>query len=305
MAQTPEFAYDPEILSRISSLKIHAMNVVDGLLSGQHKSPHKGSSVEFAEYKNYSPGDDIRHIDWKVFGKTDKVHVKQFEQTTNLKCTFLLDTSGSMAYCSPFKEAPGLTKADYARTLVAALSYLFLKQFDAVGLTTFSDKVLSYLPPRSKPSHFQDILHGLAAIPFGGNTRMGASLGDLMERLPRRGLVVLVSDLLCREDDVLKTLKLVASRGQEVILFHILHHDEVEFPFVGDLVFESLEDDLPVELDALEIRDSYQKLMRETIAFYKKTLPSLGIDYLFLETTTPLDQALRYYLLRRRGFTKS
>ena len=140
--------FDPQVLARISSLKITATNLVDGILSGQHRSRHKGSSVEFAEYKDYSPGDEIRHIDWKVAGKTDKYHVKQFEQSTNLKCTILLDSSGSMGYQSPFNKE--VSKIDYARNLVAGLSYLFLKQFDAVGLTLFNNQVVHHIPPRSK-----------------------------------------------------------------------------------------------------------------------------------------------------------
>ena len=149
--------FDAQVLSRISTLKMTAMNFVEGLLTGQHRSRHKGSSVEFAEYKDYSPGDEIRHIDWKVVGKTDKYHVKQFEQSTNLKCTLLLDASGSMGYQSLTDEHT--PKMQYALDLVATLSYLLLKQFDAVGLTLFNDKVIEHIPPRSKASHFQHILH--------------------------------------------------------------------------------------------------------------------------------------------------
>ena len=151
------FDSDPEVLARIDSLNIRATKLVEGLLSGQHRSRHKGSSVEFAEYKDYSPGDEIKHIDWKVAGKTDKYHIKQFEQSTNLKATILLDSSGSMGYKSP--KPIGINKADYARTLVAALSYLFLKQYDAVGLSLFTERITNHVPPRSKPTHFNHILH--------------------------------------------------------------------------------------------------------------------------------------------------
>jgi len=305
MAENTTFTYDPEILAQTSTLKIHAINLVEGILSGQHKSPHKGSSVEFAEYKDYSPGDNIRHIDWKVVGRTDKYHVKQFEQSTNLKCTLLLDASGSMAYRSPLRKPQGPHKADYARTLAAALAYLLLKQFDAVGLTAFNDTVVRHIPPRSKPSHFQHIVHGLQSIEFQGVTRVRDVVGELIERLPRRGLIILISDLLFRDEDALKTLKLIASKGLEVILLHVLHPDEVSLPFDGDIMFESLEDDSPVGLDPVEVREQYQKLMRDSIEHYQLNCPSMGIDYLFLESAGPLDQALRYYLLRRRQFTKS
>lgn len=304
MTENTQFNYGPETLAEISSLSIRAIQLVEGLLSGHHRSPHKGSSVEFAEYKNYSPGDDIRHIDWKVAGKTDKYHVKQFEQSTNLKCTLLLDASGSMAYRSPDKKSAAMTKSDYARTLVAAMGYLLLKQFDAVGLTLFNDHTVSHLPARSKPSHFQNILHSLQEMEFEGVTRIENLVEDLIERLPGRGMLILVSDLLTRDEEVFQTLKMLKSRGLEVLLFHILHPDEVTLPFEGDLMFESLEDDPPLGLDPFDVRQQYQKAIREQIDFYTKNCSSLGIDYLFLETTTPLEQALRYYLLRRKSLRK-
>ena len=195
--------FDAKVLSRISTLKMTAMNLVEGLLTGQHRSRHKGSSVEFAEYKDYSPGDEIRHIDWKVVGKTDKYHVKQFEQSTNLKCTILLDASGSMNYQSPLNGHA--SKMEYARNLVAALSYLLLKQFDAVGLTLFNDQVVEHIPPRSKASHLQHILHGLANISPQGTTRISEVLGGLAERLPRRSMLILVSDFLVQNQDLQKS----------------------------------------------------------------------------------------------------
>jgi len=303
MQEKESFAYDPKVLSRISALKIRALNLVEGLLSGNHRSRHKGSSVEFAEYKDYSPGDEIRHIDWKVVGKTDKYHVKQFEQSTNLKCTILLDASGSMGYVSP--NETGMSKMDYARTLVASLSCLLLKQFDAVGLTLFNDQVIQHIPPRSKTSHLQHILHGLCAIEPHGITRIDQVVESLVERLQGRSMLVLVSDLLAKEDDIYKDLKLIASRGLEVVLFHILHPDEVSLPFEGDFIFESLEDDPDIGLDPQDIREEYQNMVRRQIESYKKQCLGLGVDYVFLETTTPLDQALSYYLLKRQSLSKA
>ncbi|MBC8282675.1 MAG: DUF58 domain-containing protein [Nitrospinae bacterium] len=295
--------YDPQVLARISSLKITAANLVDGLLTGQHRSRHKGSSVEFAEYKDYSPGDEIRHIDWKVAGKTDKYHVKQFEQSTNLKCTILLDASGSMAYQSPLSK--GESKIDYARNLVAGLSYLFLKQFDAVGLTLFNDQVVQHIPPRSKASHLQHILHGLSTLSAEGVTQIENVLAGLTERLPGRSMVILISDFLTRDQDIHKNLKLLRSRGLEVILFHVLHPDELNLPFEGDTVFESLEDDPMVGLDPLDIREEYQKAIQEQIEHLKKISNGLGVDYMLLDTSTPLQQALSYYLLKRKSLIKT
>jgi uncharacterized protein (DUF58 family) len=304
MQEKIQSPYSPEVLSRIASLKIRALNLVEGLLSGQHRSRHKGSSVEFAEYKDYTPGDEIRHIDWKVVGKTDKYHVKQFEQSTNLKATILLDASGSMGYVSPEPDGRP-SKMDYARTLAASLSCLLLKQFDAVGLTVFNDRVVNHIPPRSKASHLQHILHGLAAIEPAGVTRLGDVIGGLVERLPSRGLLILVSDLFSAHDeDLEKHLKLLCSRGLEVILFHLLDPDEITLPFDGDILFESLEDDPPVGVDPEDIREEYQKLLMRQIETWKRDMPGLGVDYVFLETTTPLEQGLSYYLLKRNSLIK-
>ncbi len=302
MDEKETFSYDPEVLARISTLKLRALNLVEGLLSGNHRSRHKGSSVEFAEYKDYSPGDEIRHIDWKVVGKTDKYHVKQFEQSTNLKCTLLLDCSGSMGYVSPNQD--GMTKMDYARTLAASLSCLLLKQFDAVGLTLFNDAVVHHIPPRSKTSHLQHILHGLSTIEPQGVTRIDKVIETLVGRLKNRGMLVLISDLFAREDNIQRDLKLLVSRGLEVVLFHVLHPDEVSLPFDGDIIFESLEDDPDIGLDPQDVRKEYQKAMQRQIESYRSLALGLGVDYVFLETTTPLDQALSYYLLKRQSMTK-
>ena len=294
--------YDPQVLARISSLKISAMNLVDGLLTGQHRSRHKGSSVEFAEYKDYSPGDEIRHIDWKVAGKTDKYHVKQFEQSTNLKCTILLDTSGSMAYLSPNDN--GVSKFDYARNLVAGLSYLFLKQFDAVGLTIFNNQVIQYIPPRSKASHLQHILHGLSTISAEGVTRIEDVLAGVAERLQGRSMLILISDFLTRDQNFQKSLKLLSSKGLEVILFQVLHPDELHLPFEGDTVFDSLEDDPMVGLDPADIREEYQKTIQDQIDHLRNTSNEIGIDYILMDTSTSLQHALSYYLLKRKSSIK-
>ena len=304
MAESTKFECRPETLAEVSSLSIRATKLVEGLLSGHHRSPHKGSSVEFAEYKDYSPGDDIRHIDWKVVGKTDKYHVKQFEQSTNLKCTILLDASSSMNYQSPFNKSVAESKKNYSRTLVAALSYLLLKQFDAVGLTVFNEHVVSHVPPRSKPSHFQHLLHGLEMIDFKVFTKIEGVVEELIERLPGRGMLILISDLLARDEDLFKTFRLICSRGLEMIVFQVLHPDEVTLPFDGDTVFESLEDDPAQGLDPADIRDQYQKAIQDQIESFQKNCPTMGVDYLFLDTATPLEQALRYYLLRRKSLHK-
>jgi len=299
MSESETFEYDPETLAQISALKIRAVNLVDGLLTGGHRSRHKGSSVEFAEYKEYTHGDEIRHIDWKVVGKTDKYQVKQFEQTTNLKCSILFDASGSMAYESPGK--PALSKLEYAKTLAASFSFLFLKQFDAVGLTIFNDRMLHHIPPRSKPSHFQHILHSLATMQTGGPTQIEKTVSSLAERLPNRGMVILISDLLTSDEQLPKALKLLSSRGLEVMLLQVLDPDELELPFEGDIVFESLENDPSVNLDPRDIQSAYQAEIQEQIKRHRDTCKNLGVDYELLETSAPPGQALSYFLLKRKS----
>ena len=301
--ENSEQEFDTEVLSRISNLKMTAINLVEGLLTGQHRSLHKGSSVEFAEYKDYSPGDEIRHIDWKVAGKTDKYHVKQFQQSTNLKCTILLDASGSMDYDSPLNEHTP-KKMECARNLVAALSYLLLKQFDAVGLTLFNDQVIEHIPPRSKASHFKNILYGLANISPQGSTDIAEVLVGLSERLPKRSMLILVSDFFIQNQDLHKSLKLLCSRDIEVVLFHVLHPDEMHLPFEGDIVFESLEADLSIGLDPHDIQEEYQSVIRGHINLLKESCNGLGVDYVFLDTSESLDQALSYYLLKRKSLIK-
>lgn len=294
--------YDPQVLARISSLKITAANLVDGLLTGQHRSRHKGSSVEFAEYKDYSPGDEIRHIDWKAAGKTGKHRVKQFEQSANLKCTILLDASESMAYQSPFNGVE--SKIGYARNLAACLACLLLRQFDAAGLSLFNDRIVHHIPPRSKASHLRHILHGLSTLSAEGATQIEDVLAGLAERLPGRSMLILISDFLTQDQDIHKNLKLLRSRGLEIILFHILHPDELNLPFEGDTVFESLEDGLMAELDPVDIRSEYKKAIQEKIENLKKTSNGLGVDYMLLDTSAPLQQALSYYLLKRKSLIK-
>ena len=294
--------HNPEVFSRIASLKIHTTKLVEGLLSGHHRSHHKGSSVEFADYKDYSPGDETKHIDWKVVGKTDKYQIKQFEQSTNLKATILLDTSGSMGYESANPKA--IKKMDYARTLVAALSYLFLKQSDSVGLYLFNDIITTLVPARSKPTHFKHILHELVMLTPQGATKLESAIDSLAKQLFGRGIIILVSDLLTKETEVEKKLNLLSTRGTEVIIFHILDSDEVSLPFEGDIIFESLEDDSSIGLNPIDIKETYQREIQKKIKHYRSRCSSLGIDYVFLETSTPLEQGLTYYLSRRKNLGK-
>ena len=193
---------------------------------------------------------------------------------------------------------------DYARTLVASLSYLLLKQFDAVGISIFNKTLIRHVPPRSKPSHFKHILHELAVVSPNGITKLEDAIECMVERLPSRGIIILVSDFLTKETGIEKKLKLLVSRGLEVILFHVLDSDEVSFPFTGDVVFESLEDDSSIELDPEDIRETYQRSIQDLVEYYRSHCAKLGIDYKFLQTSTPLEQGLLYYLLQRKNLGK-
>ncbi|MEW6357622.1 MAG: DUF58 domain-containing protein [Planctomycetota bacterium] len=285
---------DPVVLARISNLTLRARYVVEGVLSGLHRSPHRGSSVEFVEHKEYSPGDELKHVDWKVLGRSDKYYVKQFEDETNLKAHLLLDASGSMGYTS----GP-VTKLEYGRTLAASLAYLMLNQRDGVGLVTFSTRALRYIPPRSKSSHLQALVEALDAVRPEGETSLSAVLSDLAEKMKRRGLLIVISDLFDSPEAVLGALRQFRHRRHEVIVFHVLDPAEVEFPFHGLTLFRSMEDSRRVAADPDRIRESYRDEVRKFIQMIRQECLSHQIDYNLVSTAQPLDQALAEYLAAR------
>ena len=216
---------DPRTLARIASLEMRARVVVEGVISGLHKSPHHGYSVEFAQHRNYTPGDEIRHIDWKVYGRSDRYHVKQFEEETNLRAHVALDTSSSMLYGSG-----AMNKLSYAAVVGAALTFLLLKQRDSVGLTTFSDGVTAYLPPAGTPAHAREVMGRLERAETTPRTDISRTLHDLAERVQRRSLIVLLSDLLDDPSRVVRGLQHFRHRRNEVIVFHMMDPDEIAFP---------------------------------------------------------------------------
>jgi uncharacterized protein (DUF58 family) len=292
MASSDKNYFDPKVLAGISKLYLRARWVVEGIMSGVHRSRAKGFSVEFEAHREYSPGDEIRHIDWKALGKFDRYFIKEYEDETNLRAYLCLDTSASMDYGSD-----GVTKFDYGCTLTASLAYLILKQQDAAGLVTFSNRIESFIPPRAKRDYLTQILHALENRGPAGETDVGKILQEVAGQIKRRGLVVLVSDLLDEPDQILKSLRLFRFKGNDVIVFHLLDPAELELPFDGNILFEDLEArDLRVVADPRAIRKTYQQVVEEFVAEMRKQCHDSAIDYQLISTATPLDKALASYL---------
>ncbi len=284
--------FDPKVLAGIANLSLRARWVVEGIMSGVHRSRSKGFSVEFEEHREYSPGDEIRRIDWKALGKFDRYFIKEYEDETNLRAYLLLDTSGSMDYASD-----GITKFDYGCTLTASLAYLILRQQDAAGLVTFSDHIEAFIPPKAKRDYLLQILHALENRGPAGETNVGKILEEIAGQIKRRGLVVLVSDLLDEPEKILKGLRLFRFKGNDVIVFHLLDPAELNLPFDGNILFEDLEElNLKVVADPRAIRKTYQEVVEEFTRRIRQECHDSVIDYQLISTSTPLDQALASYL---------
>ena len=285
---------DPATLARLGTLELKARTVVEGFLSGLHRSPFKGFSVEFAEYRQYLPGDDLSTIDWKVYARSDRYYVKKFEEETNVDCHLLLDVSASMGY-----QSRGLTKLRYGSMLAASLAYLMNRQRDAVALTTFDDTIATMLPPSARPSHLRSVLMTLETLTLGMRTDVSKPLHLLADGIKRRGLVVLISDLLDEPERVIDGLRHFRFRGSDVIVFHLLDPAELTFPFDRAARFRDIE--LGDELIAVPavVRQRYLDELNQAIARYRQELGSAGIDYELIDTSTPLDFALMSYLSTR------
>jgi uncharacterized protein (DUF58 family) len=289
--------FDPKVLAKLKRLYLRARLVVDGVMIGIHPSRAKGLSSEFEEHREYSSGDDVRRIDWKAYAKFDRFFIKEYRETTNLKTHILLDSSSSMGYASD-----GWSKFDYGSTLTASLAYLMLKQQDAVGLITFSDRIERIIPPKAIHEYLFAILRALEGRKPKGGTRTGSVLQELAGSLKRRGLMVLISDLLDKPEEILKGLKQLRSRGNDVIVFHLLDKDELEFPFKEATLFEDLEEDLRLLTDPYAIRSAYLKTIHSLIENYRKSCASELIDYSLFDTSASLDRALNRYLTWREKF---
>lgn len=289
--------FDPKVLAKLKTLHLRARFVVDGVMIGIHPSRAKGLSAEFEEHREYSQGDDLRRMDWKAYGKFDRYFIKEYREATNLKTYVLLDASASMGYGSD-----GWSKFDYGATLTASLAYLMLKQQDAVGLTLFSDRIEKRIPPRATSGYLFAILKELETRSPKGETRAGSVLQELAGSLKRRGLVILISDLLDDEEEVIKGLRQIRSRGSEVIVFHLLDRDELEFPFEKPSLFEDMEEEMKLLTDPRSIRSAYLKTIHGLIEKYRASCASNLIDYRLFDTTVGLDHGLIHYLTWREKF---
>ncbi len=288
----------PEIASGLGSMELVAKFVVEGFITGLHKSPYHGFSVEFAEHRPYLPGDAIRNIDWKLFARTDRHYIKQYEEETNLKAHIIIDASRSMNYTSDPKR---ITKYKYATMLAAALAYMLMRQQDAVGLAIFDEELRTFMPARLKQSYLREMLRVLQTTEPSHATRTETALRRVAERLTRRGLVIVISDFLDEPDQIKLPLSLMQHAGHEVIAFQVLDPAERTLELdSADATIVDIETGEQIRTQPYQMQASYQKAVETFLGTLKDSLIAEGIDYLLLETTTPFDRALLEYLHKRQ-----
>lgn len=285
----------PEVLTKLKRIDLKARLVVEGFLTGLHRSPFKGFSCEFAEYRTYMPGDEPKRIDWKIYAKTDRFYVREYQEETNLKAYILLDASNSMSYTSD-----KVTKIEYGSCLAASLAYLLIKQRDSVGLLTFTTKINDYIPPRSTPTHLSVLFGAIDKIKTGGETDLANCFHQLAERIKRRGLVIIISDLFDDKERIITALRHFRHKKHEVLVFHILDKNEINFAFNQPLILKDLETAKEISLDPRVIRKHYQKSIADYFSDFKRRCRMHLIDYHLITTDMPLDFALLSYLQKRK-----
>jgi uncharacterized protein (DUF58 family) len=293
---SPSLSFDPTALAKYGRLTLVACAVVEGFLTGVHQSPYKGFSVEFAEHRQYYPGDEIRHIDWRVFGKTDRYYIKEYEEETNLKAHLLVDASGSMGY-----RGRGPSKLQYAQYVAASLAYLMLHQLDAVGLVVHDTRVRQLIPPRANPKHLLHLLHTLERTQPGGETAMAPLWHELAGQLRRRGLIVILSDCFEPLGPLVRALRHFRHRRHEVLLFHVLAPEEIEFPFTKWTQFHNLEvRGQKLLVDPHRLRQEYLRNFQAFCTQLRDQAGQMQIDYHLMRTDEPVDRALGAYLTNRQ-----
>lgn len=295
MNRLPKY-FDPPTLAKLQNLAVRAKHVVEGYVAGSHRSPSHGFSIEFAEHREYAPGDDLRYVDWKVFGRTDKFYLKQFEDETNLVCQLVIDTSESMRYQGP---RSALSKYEYAATAAASLAWLILQQQDAIGLVTFDDSIRSMIRPSSNPAHLQQLLHTLEATSGTRKTETGRVLHELAERFHRRGIVIILSDLFDDLEQLVLGLKHLRHRRQEVIVVQVLDPAELDFPFRRPTLFRGLEQLPDVLTDPRTLRKAYLEKLGSFLRTIQARIHDLHMDYLQIRTDQPMDVTLSSFLAQR------
>lgn len=287
--------FQPKRIARLRNLNLRARQAVEGFLTGLHRSPHKGFSVEFSEHREYAPGDDLRHLDWVAWGRSDRYYIKQYEQETNLRATILLDASASMGY----RRGADVTKFAYGCFLAACLSYLMARQQDAVGLLAFDRDVRFHLPPASSPAHLDRIFKQLEKTRPGHQTAMAQTFHQLADRLSKRGLVIIISDLLDDPDDIMRALQHFVFKKHQVMIFHLLDPAELDLPFEHITRFIDMETGDRVQVDPQSIRQSYRDEMQSFLDRYRRECSDRNIEYVQATTDTAYDRMLMDYLARR------
>jgi uncharacterized protein (DUF58 family) len=282
---------DPALIGRMGTMELKARTIVEGFLAGLHRSPFKGFSVEFAEYRQYMPGDDLSTIDWKVYARSDRFYVKKFEEETNLDCHILLDVSASMGYASG-----GISKLEYGTYLAAALGYLMNRQRDAVGFMAFDERIVSMLPASARGGHLRALLVSLDRLQLGERSDVSKPLHQLADMLSKRGMVILISDLLDDPEAVVGGLKHLRFKGTDVVVFHLLDKAELTFPFERPSRFHDLENDDEIMAVPSLVREEYLRQIGDLIEHYRRELRVVGIDYELVDTSKPLELALLSYL---------
>jgi len=288
---------DPVLLASIGDLELVARVVVDGSVSGLHRSPFHGYSAEFSQYRHYRSGDDLKYVDWKLFARTDRLYTKQYLETTNMVAQIAIDASASMA----FRGRTGVAKIVYARLLASALAHLISRQGDAVGSVVYDERVRQYIPSRSGPSHLRGLLVSLAKLEASGGTATAPSLRRAIDLLRQRGFLFIISDFYDESGEVERELLRAARTGHEVAAFHVITRDEVEFPFAAEVELEDLETGRTILSGGVAARAGYRRDFANFLERWRTRCTSCGIDYTRVMTDMPLDAALRGYLLKRAG----
>lgn len=298
-SQDPQRYLDPTLLAKVGFTPLLAQVVVEGFINGLHRSPFHGFSVEFADHREYVPGDDLKYLDWHLFARTDHYYIKRYVEETNLRCYILLDRSASMAF-----GTGTLTKWDYSCFLATCLAYLVLRQQDACGLALFGSRPGLLVPPRCRRTHLRQLMRVMINNAPAGVTDVAGSLRSIVRNLKRRGLVVIISDLIDDPEATLKAIRLIGSHRHDVIVFHVQDATELDFSFQGATLFKDMETGEELEIDPAAVRATYLQEMQELCAFYRKGLTEVGIDYQLINTRQPYGQAFSAYLNRRSKIRK-
>jgi len=285
---------DPETLRQLQHVSLTSRALVEGSMTGSHRSPYKGLSTEFADHRQYVKGDDLKHLDWRVYARTERYYIKRFEESTNLKAYILVDCSASMGYGSN-----GMTKYEYACRLAAGLAYVVIKQADSAGMVLFGERIEDYFPPRSSLTHLRAMLDALAGLRPRGKTNTAAALHGMAEMIKRRGLIIVISDLLDEPDEVIRGLAHFRQKRHDVIVLQVFDDHELNFPFEKVATFRDMETGEKIRIAPKDLRDDYSRELEAFIALYKRACFENNIDYVTINTRTPHHSFLSAYLSRR------